>query len=392
MKPREINCIVPPHIVESVLARAAGAEPETFGRAALAPRQRSAAGQERAQRAARSFLRSLGIDQTLRAQRQALLQQRVAPGRGMGRQPRTLLRAAALLAQPTREIHDAQRNCASPPSGPIVRAEGQTATGDAVVDDCYDQLGYTYNLYGEKFDRDSIDDEGMRLEAHVHFCEGYNNAFWDGTRMVFGDGDQVIFQRFVETSVTGHELSHGVVEDEAGLVYFDQSGALNESFADVFGSLVKQFALGQTADAADWRVGDGIFTADVTSPDPAVPACLRRLDAPGQAYDDDVIGKDPQPAHMKDYVVTSADNGGVHINSGIPNHAFYQVATALGGYSWERAGRIWYDALRDSQVRSTTRFRSWARATQRAANRLFGPGEEENAVVAGWSAVGIDIS
>src|SRR5699024_6933438 len=116
-------------------------------------------------------------------------------------------------------------------------------------------------------------------------------------------------------------------------------GALNESLSDVFGSLIKQYTLGQTAADADWLIGTGLLAPRVTG------KALRSMKEPGTAYDDDVLGKDPQPSTMDGYVNTGRDNGGVHINSGIPNRAFYLVATALGGNAWERAGQIWYDVL-----------------------------------------------
>jgi Zn-dependent metalloprotease len=114
------------------------------------------------------------------------------------------------------------------------------------------------------------------------------------------------------------------------------------------------------------------------------------MKAPGTAYDDDVLGKDPQPAHMRDYVQTMSDNGGVHINSGIPNHAFYILATGLGGYAWDRAGRIWYETLRDPRLKETVPFRGFARATLRAAQRLHGDSSDEaNSVWQAWDQVGI---
>src|SRR4030095_5359354 len=113
-------------------------------------------------------------------------------------------------------------------------------------------LGATYDFYWEVFTRNSIDDDGLALNGTVHFGEKYDNAFWDGKRMVFGDGEAELFNRFtISLDVIGHELTHGVTEDEAQLIYFYQSGALNESVSDVFGSLVKQYRLKQTAKKAD---------------------------------------------------------------------------------------------------------------------------------------------
>ena len=118
---------------------------------------------------------------------------------------------------------------------------------------------------------------------------------------------------------------------------------------------------------------------------------LRSLAAPGTAYDDDVLGKDPQPGHMRDYVVTQDDNGGVHINSGIPNHSFYLTAIALGGYAWERAGLIWYRTL-TGDLSPESDFATFAAATIATAEAEYGEDSEEAAAVrAAWSEVGVDI-
>jgi Zn-dependent metalloprotease len=205
--------------------------------------------------------------------------------------------------------------------------------------------------------------------------------------MVFGDGDGQLFKRFtISLDVIGHELTHGVTEDEGPLDYQGQSGALNESISDVFGSLVKQHKLGQTAEDADWLIGAGLLADGVQG------KALRSMAEPGTAYDDPVLGKDSQPANMSDYVHTVDDNGGVHTNSGIPNRAFYLVATKLGGNAWERAGRIWYDTVRDPTLSRTSSFRRFALLTQRVARRLYGNGsDEDKAVGAAWDEVGVKL-
>ena len=242
-----------------------------------------------------------------------------------------------------------------------------------------------FDFFDQIFDRNSIDDSGMPLTATVHFGKDYNNAFWNSVQMVFGDGDGQIFNRFtIALDVIGHELAHGVTEDESRLQYFNQSGALNESMSDVFGSLIKQFVKKQTADQADWLIGEGLLAAGING------VALRSMKDPGSAFDDPILGKDPQPKHMKDFVQTFDDNGGVHINSGIPNHAFYQVATRIGGHAWDKAGRIWYDALRDDRLRPNTGFKRFAKITNDVAGRLYGlKSAEQRAVHEGWSAVGI---
>ena len=284
-------------------------------------------------------------------------------------------------------------NATSSLPGTLVRNEGQSASGDVAVDEAYDGAGTTYDLYWNAFQRNSIDNQGLALVSSVHYLKNYDNAFWNGQQMVYGDGDadlppaQQLFNRFtIAIDVIGHELTHGVTQYEANLDYQDQSGALNESMSDVFGSLVKQYHLNQDARTADWIIGQGLFTANVHG------VGIRSMKAPGTAYDDPSLGKDPQPATMAGYVNTTQDNGGVHLNSGIPNHAFYIIAYELGGYAWEKAGRIWYNTL-NSKLTHTANFQDAANATYQAAGELFGAnGLEQQAVQKGWNEVGITIT
>jgi hypothetical protein len=288
--------------------------------------------------------------------------------------------------KPDRTISTAAEKQIDP--GQKVRSEGWPTSGDAETDEAYAGLGATYNLYWQVYQRNSIDNQGSHMNGTVHFGYAYDNAFWDGQRMNFGDGDGVTFNRFtVSIDIMGHELTHGVTQNESNLIYWGETGALNEHISDVFGSLVKQYQLQQDAQSADWLIGAGLFTAAVNG------VAIRSLKAPGTAYNDPALGgQDPQPANMKDYVQTFQDNGGVHINSGIPNHAFYLAATALGGNSWDRVGLIWYKACVSSLMRETTKFQAFAQLTIQIANQLFGlGGAEANAVANGWNAVGISV-
>jgi Zn-dependent metalloprotease len=270
--------------------------------------------------------------------------------------------------------------------GTLIRSEGQSTLGGKTVSEAYNYSGATYDFYRKIFDRHSIDTRGMRLDSTVHYGEEYNNAFWNGTQMVYGDGDGEIFQRFTKCiDVVGHELTHGVTQYEAALEYEGQAGALNESFSDVFGSMVKQYALNQTVDKADWMIGAGLFERKVKG------VALRSMKEPGSAYNDPTIGKDPQPGHMKAYVKTTSDNGGVHINSGIPNRAFYLTAMELGSYAWKIAGNIWYITLRD-RLRERSDFQRAADLTFDVAGNLYGKNsKEQNAVKNGWNQVGIKV-
>ena len=340
-----IACIIPPVLLEE-LARRAGDE------------ERDA------------LLRTLSLDASLRLAR-------VHNSLTGARVNRATIRQSATAGLPQRTIYDCQG--LEPPSNPDqVRAEGDPPSDDVTVNEAYDGLGDTYAFYWDQFQRDSIDGQGMPLHGWVHYGRDYDNAFWDGEEMVFGDGK--MFDRFTKSlDVIGHELTHGVTEHEAGLQYLNQSGALNESVSDVFGSLVKQYKLGQAADQADWLIG-----ADLVKP--GFPGkALRSMVEPGTAWDGD-----NQPAHMDGYVQTMSDNGGVHTNSGIPNKAFAELSLALGGPAWEKAGRIWYETLRDPLVRANATFREFAGRTAAAARSLHGAGSDEvNAVTAAWDGVGI---
>jgi hypothetical protein len=341
-------CILPPHMLEAI-AESTDAKARAFA------------------------LKTLSTDASMRIRRVATQNEQ----RGL------VSPAPSLLPHKQRMIYDAGHGSTLP--GALKRAEGHAPVGDAEVDEAYDGFGATFDLYWDIFHRNSIDNAGMNLIGTVHYLSGYDNAFWNGTQMVFGDGDGTYFNRFtISIDVMGHELTHGVTAHQANLAYHDQPGALNESMSDVVGSMVKQYSRNpkQTAAQADWLIGAGIFTAKVNG------VALRSMKAPGTAYDDKVLGKDPQPAHMSHYVTTSSDNGGVHINSGIPNHAFYLLAVALGGHSWEKAGLIWYTTLCDSRLSSNAQFQDFANLTADNAGRLFGDVEQQ-AVINAWQQVGI---
>ena len=338
--------IVPPHVL-AALARSTQAQPALVA------------------------ARTLAIDATLRhsrtpvGSRPSLVPSEVTPDQG-----------------PRRTIHDAHGSEDLP--GAVVRSEGEPPSDDPAVDEAYDGLGLTWELWAREYGRNSLDGAGMPLVATVHYAQDYDNAFWDGAQMVFGDGDGEIFTRFTASlDVIGHELAHGVTEHTAALVYRGQSGALNEHVSDVFGVLVKQRHLGQSADEADWLIGAELLSPSVHG------QALRSMAAPGTAYDDPRMGKDPQPAHMDDYVRTSDDNGGVHINSGIPNKAFHLVATTLGGPAWQAPGLIWRDVLM-GEIATDCDFATFAALTVAAAQARYGEGSTQAAAVAdAWQQVGV---
>ncbi|BCJ46315.1 peptidase M4 family protein [Actinoplanes ianthinogenes] len=232
-----------------------------------------------------------------------------------------------------RQIFDDQQQFET--GGTVVRGEGDSPVAAANANAAYDGLGATREFFREVLGRDSIDNAGMTLLGDVNYGDKYDNAFWDGSRMVFGNGDDQIFQDFTrDVDVCAHELTHGVTQHTAGLLYTDQSGAMNEAFSDIFAACVDQFV--QKADAGEhnWLIGEEVMAA------PMYGEAIRSMAHPGTAYDNPVLGKDPQAAHMAQYV----PNGDPHVNSGIINRAFYLSAIDLGSYP---AARIFYAALQN---------------------------------------------
>jgi Zn-dependent metalloprotease len=284
------------------------------------------------------------------------------------------LAAATPAGQLRRTVYDEKHGQRLP--GTLVRSEGGPPSADASVNQAYDSAGTTYGFYKEVLNRDSIDGRGMRIDSSVHYTRNFNNAFWNGTQMVYGDGDGKTFLGFTSAiDVVAHELTHGVTQytvPGGGLDYEDQSGALNESISDVFGTCVKQYAKGQDVTQADWLIGAGIMG-------PSFGKALRSMKDPGNQ--DVTWSGDDQPGTMDGYV----DGGDVHTNSGIPNHAFYLAATNIGGKSWEKTGRIWYRAL--SLLTNRATFEDAANATIHAAEMLYGKGAESNGVTDAWQKV-----
>jgi hypothetical protein len=299
----------------------------------------------------------------------------------VARRPRSTPTPAAATAGPAWVVHTADNGTDLP--GRAVRSAGQPEAGDEAVDEAATGISGSLALFEEVYGRSSYDGAGAAVSLTVHYGRDYANAFWDGTQLVFGDGDGEIFDRFTKpVDVLGHELSHAVTEHTAGLEYQGQSGALNESVSDVFAACLKQRLLAQTPLEADWLIGEGLFLPGVQA------RGLRDMANPGTAYDDPVLGRDPQPAHLDDYVETTDDNGGVHLNSGIPNRAFHLAALGIGGTSWDGAGRVWYAALTGGRVTARTDFAGFAAATVAAARELGGDDQVAH-VESAWAAVGV---
>ncbi|HNP23014.1 MAG TPA: M4 family metallopeptidase [Panacibacter sp.] len=255
---------------------------------------------------------------------------------------------------------------------------------DGDAQNVYDGGLQTWKFYYDLFKRNSIDDQGMAMIHSVHYGKRYNNAMWNGRQMLYGDGDKKVFDSFTkDIDIIGHELTHGVTQFTANLNYEFQSGALNESVSDIFGIMIKQRAMKLDVKKSDWLIGGNVMLGDQYA--------LRSMKAPGTAFKNHPQwGDDPQPATMDGYLkmqnTEEDDWGGVHFNSGIPNFAFYVMAYNMGGFSWEKAGQIWYAAL-TKELTPSSDFAAAKTATIKQAGIIFGKASlEVKAVKAGWKA------
>jgi Zn-dependent metalloprotease len=282
-----------------------------------------------------------------------------------------------------RSVFDARGRTVLP--GTLARQEGAGPSTDSTVNHAYDNVGITLDFYVKVLGRNSIDGRGMQVDSSVHYGEQYANAMWTGEEMVFGDGDGVHVMGFAQSlDIVAHELTHAVTQHSIvgglGQVHLGrkvqlvgQAGAFNESLSDVFASMVKQWHAGEDVNRADWLLGEGVLA-------PSLGKAVRSLKNPGNsAYTYD---GDNQVKEMPRYI----PDGDVHVNSGIPNHAFYLAAAEIGGQSWKTVGPIWYHAMQT--LKSDATFSDAANATVAAAAKLFGTASRERkAVTAGWRKV-----
>ena len=283
--------------------------------------------------------------------------------------------ATALATVPAVTVYDC-KNTRSLPGSPVTRPGGST---DITAKRAFDITRDVVDYYRECFGRNSIDDAGMTLMSSIHYGVRYDNAFWNGAQMTYGDGDGRVFTDFTNSDdVIGHELTHGVTQFTAGLDYSDEPGALNESISDAFGAMFHQWRHKQDVPDADWLIGPGVLG-------PAAIAkgysCLRSMADPGSRQ-----CLSPQPSHYADYIA----GGDPHENSGIPNHAFYLSATNVGGRSWEKTGKVWYAALTSPKANRSMDFGEFAALTRSAARSLF-PRDRDvyRGIDDAWTRVGI---
>ncbi|MBT4098806.1 MAG: hypothetical protein HOE86_14235, partial [Gemmatimonadetes bacterium] len=249
---------------------------------------------------------------------------------------------------------------------------------DPVAVSAHHHAGEVFQYYLDVHGRAGIDGQGGTMISIVHVTdegEPMDNAYWNGVFMAFGDGDQVFEPLAGALDVAAHEMTHGVIERTVNLEYRGQSGALNESFADVFAAMV---------DREDWQVGE-----DITRTAFFPTGALRDMEDPAN-------GGGPQdffwqPGHMDEFLSLpdSIDNGGVHINSGIPNRACFLIADALGH---DKTEQIYYRILDARYLNIRSNFQDLRWAANRAATDLFGEDSQEVAAVEdAFEAVGIGI-
>jgi len=230
-----------------------------------------------------------------------------------------------------------------------------TGTGAGAAVDAHTYAGVVFDYYKKVHARNAIDGAGGAMLSTAHFGQAYDNAFWDGNGMSYGDGGQLFKPLSAGLDVVAHEFTHGVTEKTSALVYKAQSGALNESVSDIFGVFIEHSF---RPDAVkNWTMGENIALQ---------AGSLRDFKTPANGQ---------QPAAMSQYVNTQQDEGGVHTNSGIPNNAAYLMTmggtnpatktVVKFGIGWEKAEKLWYRA-NTKYFLATTNFAQAAQATMSA--------------------------
>lgn len=282
---------------------------------------------------------------------------------------------AALAAAPAVTVFDCKKTTSLP--GSPVTSPGTAS--DATAKRAFNETTEVAKFYKAVFGRNSIDNQGMTLQSSIHYGVKYNNAFWTGGQMVYGDGDGQIFVDFTKSNdVIGHELTHGVTQHSSQFAYSNEAGGLNESMSDVFGSMFRQWRANQTVAQADWLIGKDIMGPAALQ---RGLTCLRDMANPAAAH-----CLAPQPTKYSQ-LTPGMDP---HYTSGPPNLAFCTAAKAAGGKSWEKVGKVWYRALTGYAPSPNMKMKTFATRTRRLARTMF-PADPSvaQAVDKGWKAVGL---
>ena len=299
-----------------------------------------------------------------------------------------VLRDAQIQRARSRQTYTANNGTTLP--GTLVLSETSGSTSDTTLQAAHNYAGTTYDYYKNVHNRDSYNNAGATIKSTVHYSSNYNNAYWNGTQMVYGDGDGVNFAPLSKAlDVDAHELTHAVTEYSADLVYSNESGALNEATSDILAAAAEAWSDG-SVNSNTWKIGEDVYTPG-TSGD-----ALRYMNNPtadGDSYD-----------YYPERYTGTADYGGVHLNSGIANLAFYLMVQggthprgkttvsvpALSSTlttSMDMAAKVWYRALTVYMTSSTT-FQGARNATAQAATDLYGA-TASAAVHKAWDAVGV---
>lgn len=278
---------------------------------------------------------------------------------------------------------------------------GRTSPAHPAAVNAHYYSGVTDDYYLSTHNRNSLDNNGMIMVSSVHYGSNYNNAFWNGSQMVYGDGDGTTTFRELSggLDVVAHELTHGVTDFTSNLIYENESGALNEAFSDMIGNSVEYYAAANNRDSAatpDWYIGEDVYLGTTAV------AGFRNMADPRE---------DGDPDHYSERYTGTDDNGGVHSNSGIPNHAYYLLiiggknagcdATGSGGHTHTadcdvtvtdigvaQAEQIFYKAF--TSLPADASMGNARAATEAAAEALYGATSIEKASTsAAWQAVGV---
>jgi Zn-dependent metalloprotease len=282
---------------------------------------------------------------------------------------------AATVSAPATPVFDCQHHNTIP--GVLVSDPGSST--DPTLKRVFTETTAVAKFYQSVFGRNSIDNKGMSMISSIHYSVNYNNAFWNGSQMTYGDGDGNIFIDFTKgNDVIGHELAHGITQYSLALVYENQAGGLNESISDVFGSMFRQWQADQDVNQADWLIGKDIMGPGAIA---RGYTCLRDMSNPAAKN-----CLSPQPINFSQY----QDGMDPHESSGIPNFAFYKAAMAIGGNSWTVAGKIWYQALTGFGPMPDMTMKQFADRTRTLAGNLFASEPPvQIAVDNAWKAVGL---
>ena len=255
--------------------------------------------------------------------------------------------------QKTYDMRNSRSTNVSPLPGILVsdaddvwNTPGTASPGHPAAVDAHYYTGIVDDFYGSTFGRNSIDGNGMTIVSSVHYARKYNNAFWNGAQMTYGDGDQRDYREFSGSlEVVGHELTHGVTDFTSELIYQDESGALNESFSDMMGATIERktnepltsnCVVVETGTCNDWALAEDLT---INSDDDV--AGFRNMADPQE---------DEDPDHYSELVSDPSDNGGVHSNSGISNHAFYLLVTGGNNAGCDSVGSDGHSHTADCAV------------------------------------------